>query len=185
MGKHNLRQSSTQEDVQDASRQGVRVCACTLMLFPSHNSSPLSLHNPSSPLCLLQLSELFLSFEEKPQGAASLAQVHKAVLHDGKTVAVKIQHPKVQKQSANDILVMEVSLCLFNCFWMSQEMWGWSIGLMRINQFNLWSVYWQQLCQLVGLSSTLSLNSSVPVASMPDEHFWNSSSQELSQQVPG
>uniref|UniRef100_A0A3P8NUH8 AarF domain-containing protein kinase 1 n=1 Tax=Astatotilapia calliptera TaxID=8154 RepID=A0A3P8NUH8_ASTCA len=57
-----------------------------------------------------ELSELFLSFEEKPQGAASLAQVHKAVLHDGKTVAVKIQHPKVQKQSANDILVMEVLL---------------------------------------------------------------------------
>ncbi|KAL3969253.1 poly [ADP-ribose] polymerase 10/14/15 [Sarotherodon galilaeus] len=57
-----------------------------------------------------ELSDLFLSFEEKPQGAASLAQVHKAVLHDGKTVAVKIQHPKVQKQSANDILVMEVLL---------------------------------------------------------------------------
>lgn len=60
-------------------------------------------------LCVLQLSELFVAFEDKPQGAASLAQVHKAVLHDGRTVAVKVQHPKVQRQSTKDIMVMEVS----------------------------------------------------------------------------
>ena len=51
-----------------------------------------------------------MSFEENPQGAASLAQVHKAVLHDGRTVAVKVQHPKVQRQSSKDIMVIEVSL---------------------------------------------------------------------------
>ncbi|XP_034714278.1 aarF domain-containing protein kinase 1 isoform X2 [Etheostoma cragini] len=56
------------------------------------------------------LSELFVSFEEKPQGAASLAQVHKAVLHDGRTVAIKVQHPKVQRQMSRDIAVMEVLL---------------------------------------------------------------------------
>ncbi|KAM4625939.1 aarF domain-containing protein kinase 1 [Polymixia lowei] len=55
-----------------------------------------------------ELSELFVSFEEKPQGAASLAQVHKAVLRDGRTVAVKVQHPKVQTQSSKDLVVMEV-----------------------------------------------------------------------------
>lgn len=49
-----------------------------------------------------------MSFEEKPQGAASLAQVHRAVLVDGTTVAVKVQHPKVQAQSSKDIMVMEV-----------------------------------------------------------------------------
>lgn len=63
----------------------------------------------SLSVSLLQLSDLFVSFEEKPQGAASLAQVHKAVLHDGRTVAVKVQHPKVQRQSSKDIMVMEVS----------------------------------------------------------------------------
>ncbi|XP_060919133.1 aarF domain-containing protein kinase 1 [Labrus mixtus] len=57
-----------------------------------------------------ELSELFVSFEEQPQGAASLAQVHKAVLHDGRTVAVKVQHPKVQRQSSKDIMVIEVLL---------------------------------------------------------------------------
>ncbi|TTG77879.1 hypothetical protein Baya_15195 [Bagarius yarrelli] len=56
------------------------------------------------------LNELFVSFEENPQGAASLAQVHKAVLADGTTVAVKVQHPKVQAQSSRDIMVMEFLL---------------------------------------------------------------------------
>ncbi|GAA6087697.1 aarF domain-containing protein kinase 1 isoform X1, partial [Tachysurus ichikawai] len=56
------------------------------------------------------LDELFVSFEEKPQGAASLAQVHRAVLANGTTVAVKVQHPKVQAQSSKDIMVMEFLL---------------------------------------------------------------------------
>ncbi|KAK7819944.1 hypothetical protein U0070_007636 [Myodes glareolus] len=55
-----------------------------------------------------QIHDLFLSFDDTPLGAASLAQVHKAVLHDGRTVAVKVQHPKVQAQSSKDILLMEV-----------------------------------------------------------------------------
>ncbi|XP_034963810.1 aarF domain-containing protein kinase 1 isoform X2 [Zootoca vivipara] len=54
------------------------------------------------------INELFISFEDAPLGAASLAQVHKAVLQDGRTVAVKVQHPKVQTQSSKDILLMEV-----------------------------------------------------------------------------
>lgn len=54
-----------------------------------------------------------MSFDDTPLGAASLAQVHKAVLHDGRTVAVKVQHPKVQAQSSKDILLMEVrAFCL-------------------------------------------------------------------------
>ncbi|XP_019471326.1 aarF domain-containing protein kinase 1 isoform X4 [Meleagris gallopavo] len=55
-----------------------------------------------------EIKELFVSFEDTPLGAASLAQVHKAVLQDGRTVAVKIQHPKVQAQSSKDIFLMEV-----------------------------------------------------------------------------
>uniref|UniRef100_A0A8C0M7U8 AarF domain-containing protein kinase 1 n=3 Tax=Canis lupus familiaris TaxID=9615 RepID=A0A8C0M7U8_CANLF len=55
-----------------------------------------------------EIHDLFVSFDDTPLGAASLAQVHKAVLHDGRTVAVKVQHPKVQAQSSKDILLMEV-----------------------------------------------------------------------------
>ncbi|XP_030414880.1 uncharacterized aarF domain-containing protein kinase 1 isoform X2 [Gopherus evgoodei] len=57
-----------------------------------------------------EIKELFVSFEDTPLGAASLAQVHKAVLQDGRTVAVKVQHPKVQAQSSRDILLMEILL---------------------------------------------------------------------------
>ncbi|XP_022361093.1 uncharacterized aarF domain-containing protein kinase 1 isoform X3 [Enhydra lutris kenyoni] len=55
-----------------------------------------------------KIHDLFVSFDDTPLGAASLAQVHKAVLRDGRTVAVKVQHPKVQSQSSKDILLMEV-----------------------------------------------------------------------------
>ncbi|XP_025065757.1 uncharacterized aarF domain-containing protein kinase 1 isoform X3 [Alligator sinensis] len=75
-----------------------------------------------------EIKELFVSFEDTPLGAASLAQVHKAVLQDGRTVAVKVQHPKVQAQSSKDILLMEVLLLIvkqifpdFEFMWLVEE----------------------------------------------------------------
>lgn len=44
----------------------------------------------------------------EPLGAASLAQVYKAKLKSGETVAVKVQHAKVQAHSFVDMKTMEI-----------------------------------------------------------------------------
>ncbi|PTL80028.1 AarF/ABC1/UbiB kinase family protein [Vitiosangium sp. GDMCC 1.1324] len=47
--------------------------------------------------------ELFRSFDEAPLAAASLGQVHRAVLHDGRHVAVKVQYPGIAQTLAGDM----------------------------------------------------------------------------------
>ncbi len=44
------------------------------------------------------LEEIFSSFEEEPLSTASIGQVHKATLKNGKKVAVKVQKKVLQKQ---------------------------------------------------------------------------------------
>jgi ubiquinone biosynthesis protein len=50
--------------------------------------------------------ELYASFDETPLAAASLAQVHRATLHDGREVVVKVQRPDVQRMVEADLAVM-------------------------------------------------------------------------------
>ncbi|PHH55889.1 Protein ABC1 -like protein, mitochondrial [Ceratocystis fimbriata CBS 114723] len=47
--------------------------------------------------------ELFTEFDEKPIAAASIGQVHKAILKDGSKVAVKIQFPGVAESINSDL----------------------------------------------------------------------------------
>ena len=51
----------------------------------------------------VRLSHVFLEFDEKPLGSASLAQVHRARLRDGTQVAVKVQKPGVAQQLGGDL----------------------------------------------------------------------------------
>ncbi|XP_053201562.1 aarF domain-containing protein kinase 1-like [Panonychus citri] len=73
--------------------------------------------------------ELFEEFDEKPLGTASLAQVYKAKLRDGKIVAVKVQHPDVRSHSLVDMTSMEMLVRLvakifpeFSFLWLADEM---------------------------------------------------------------
>ncbi|MFE5515269.1 ABC1 kinase family protein [Streptomyces sp. NPDC056529] len=47
--------------------------------------------------------ELFLEFEDKPTAAASIGQVHRAVWHDGREVAVKVQYPGAGEALLSDL----------------------------------------------------------------------------------
>ncbi|MYQ88753.1 MULTISPECIES: ABC1 kinase family protein [unclassified Streptomyces] len=47
--------------------------------------------------------ELFLEFEDKPSAAASIGQVHRAVWHDGRSVAVKVQYPGAGEALLSDL----------------------------------------------------------------------------------
>lgn len=55
-------------------------------------------------------------FEMKPFAAASIGQVHRGVLHDGRVVAVKIQYPGVAKSIESDIDNLVGILKVWNVF---------------------------------------------------------------------
>ncbi|MFD5034158.1 ABC1 kinase family protein [Streptomyces sp. NPDC058405] len=47
--------------------------------------------------------ELFVEFEDKPAAAASIGQVHRAIWHDGREVAVKVQYPGAGEALLSDL----------------------------------------------------------------------------------
>ncbi len=50
-----------------------------------------------------RISKAFSSFEKEPAAAASLGQVHRAALRDGRPVAVKVQRPGIREQISDDL----------------------------------------------------------------------------------
>jgi ubiquinone biosynthesis protein len=55
----------------------------------------------------VRMSKAFEEFESKPIAAASLGQVHRAVLRDGRRVAVKVQRPGVRESVVSDLDALE------------------------------------------------------------------------------
>jgi predicted unusual protein kinase regulating ubiquinone biosynthesis (AarF/ABC1/UbiB family) len=53
------------------------------------------------------LRAVFAAFEEEPIGTASIAVVHRARLHDGRWVAVKVLRPRVEHVVATDLDLMQ------------------------------------------------------------------------------
>lgn len=54
----------------------------------------------------VRISTAFGSFEPEPIGSASLGQVHRATLRDGRPVAVKVQRPGIRRRALEDMEVI-------------------------------------------------------------------------------
>ena len=55
----------------------------------------------------VRLSKAFAEFDTTPIASASLGQVHRAVMHDGRTVAVKVQRPGIRRRVEEDLDALE------------------------------------------------------------------------------
>lgn len=54
----------------------------------------------------MKVEEAFASFDPEPMASASIGQVHKATLHDGTEVVVKVQHENIQSKVREDMEVL-------------------------------------------------------------------------------
>lgn len=61
-----------------------------------------------------KLSSAFADFEPDPIAAASIGQVHRAVLHDGRAVAVKVQYPGITDAIRADMQNLRLGLKLLS-----------------------------------------------------------------------
>jgi len=55
----------------------------------------------------VRISKAFAEFDSEPIGAASLAQVHRAYMRDGRAVVVKVQRPDIREQIVADLEALE------------------------------------------------------------------------------
>ena len=70
--------------------------------FPSSQAQAIILEELGAPT-----EEVYATFENNPFAAASTAQVHRAVLHSGEAVVVKVQRPNIRPQMKADLGIMQ------------------------------------------------------------------------------
>ncbi|MCS4505386.1 putative protein kinase UbiB [wastewater metagenome] len=63
------------------------------------------------------LEAMFARFEEQPLASASIAQVHGAVLHDGREVVVKVVRPGIQRTIDGDLQLLYTIARLAHRYW--------------------------------------------------------------------
>lgn len=120
---------------------GQHVCALnyifpeewTTAMIPLQDKCPVSSYDSVEQLFESdmgkRIDELFSEFDREPMGTASLAQVHRARLKDGQEVAVKVQHPSLDRYVPLDIMLVSTVTSLSEYFfpnyplrWLSDEL---------------------------------------------------------------
>ncbi|MBK9120572.1 MAG: AarF/ABC1/UbiB kinase family protein [Phycisphaerales bacterium] len=68
------------------------------------------------------VEELFARFEDQPLAAASIAQVHRATLHTGEEVVVKVQRPGIE-----EVLDVDLEILLHLAMLFERHVEGWQV----------------------------------------------------------
>lgn len=96
-----------------------------------------------------KIEEVFKSFDKKPLGSASIGQVHRAVLKNGKKVVVKIQRPGIDVTMRQDIMLFKSMLKLIK---LAPSMSG--VDLYKLLD-DLWRITQQELNFLIEATNTI------------------------------
>lgn len=83
------------------------------------------------------IENLFLKFDEKPLASASIAQVHKARLHTGEDVIVKVLRPNLKKQFKIDVNI----LTNFAELLAERAIWAKKIGIISLTEGFITNLY--------------------------------------------
>ncbi len=80
----------------------------------------------------MPVEQAFKEFNVVPIAAASIAQVHRAVTHDGHEVAVKVQYPGLEQQVQNDFKMLKTCLTIVGKLFPSFQ-FAWMVSEFRAN----------------------------------------------------
>jgi ubiquinone biosynthesis protein len=83
------------------------------------------------------IGDIFQYFDEEPLAAASIAQVHKAKLHSGEEVVVKVLRPSLKKQLTIDINI----LANFSELLANKTTWARRIGIVSLTEGFIQNLY--------------------------------------------
>ena len=124
--------------------------------------------------------ELYAEFSETPLAAASLAQVHRARMHDGREVAVKVQRPNLDQQVKADLGVTQTAGRAME----ARSQWAREIGLRgMLDEFSANLIeeldYYGEAYNMARLASNMS---ELPGVSVPELYRELSARRVLTQE---
>jgi ubiquinone biosynthesis protein len=94
--------SSQGESLPEEWHQELDKLQSTVAPFPYEEARQMIMNELGAPP-----EELFARFDREPLAAASTAQVHRATLHSGEQVVVKVQRPNIIRQVQSDLRIMQ------------------------------------------------------------------------------